>query len=77
MPTTNCREEGSGSRLVGWLDALAKRVGADNVWEWIASRTQIVIDKTGEITDSISDWDVLAEFDAGAIGESVAPRRCD
>ena len=65
------REEGSGS-VLGWLDALAKRVGADNVWEWIASRTQIVIDKTGEITDSISDWDVLAEFDAGAIGESVA-----
>ena len=65
------REEGFGSGL-GWLDALAIRVGADNVWEWIATRTQFIIDKTGEITDSISDWDVLAEFDAGAIGESVA-----
>ena len=65
------REEGAGA-IVGWLEALAERVGADKVWEWIASRTQIVIDKTGEITDSISDWDVLAEFDAGAIGESVA-----
>ena len=65
------REEGFGSGL-GWLDALAIRVGADNVWEWIATRTQFVIDKTGEITDSISDWDVLPEFDAGAISESVA-----
>ena len=65
------RDEGFDSAL-GWLEMLAKRVGADNVWAWIADGTQFVMDKAGEITGSLADWDGLAEFDSGAIGESVA-----
>lgn len=65
------KDEGFSS-VLRWLEALAKRVGADNVWEWIATHTQFVIDKAGEFTDSIAESEFLAEFDAGAIAESVA-----
>ena len=65
------REEGAGA-IVGWLGALAERVGADEVWEWIASRTQFATDKAEELRDSLAQWDNLLEFDAGAIGEEVA-----
>ncbi len=65
------KDEGFSS-VLKWLEALAKRVGADNVWEWIATRTQFVIDKAGEFTESVAESDFLAEFDAGDIGESVA-----
>ena len=65
------REEGAGA-IVGWLGALAERVGAEEVWEWIASRTQFATDKAEELRDSLAQWDNLLEFDAGAIGEEVA-----
>lgn len=65
------KDEGFSS-VLKWLEALARRVGADNVWEWIATHTQFVIDKAGEFTDSIAESEFLEEFDAGAIAESVA-----
>ena len=70
------REEGAGA-VVGWLEALAERVGADEVWEWIASRTQFATDKAEESRrDSLAQWDNLLEFDAGAIGEEVGCSCC-
>ena len=63
--------EGGGA-VIGWLDALAERVGADQVWEWIASRTQFAMEKAGELTNSLSDWDSFRSLDTGAIGETVA-----
>ena len=65
------REEGAGS-VLEWLEALAKRIGADNVWEWIAANSQVVVEKAGEFTGSLADWDDLLEFEAGAIGEAIA-----
>ena len=65
------REEGAGA-VLGWLDALAERVGADKVWEWIASRTQFAMAKAGELTDSLSTWDSFISTDAGSISEAVA-----
>ena len=65
------RDEGFDS-VLEWFEALAIQVGADNVWAWIADGTQFVMDKAGEITGSLADWDGLVEFDSGAIGESVA-----
>ena len=63
--------EGGGA-VIGWLDALAERVGADQMWEWIASRTQFAMEKAGELTNSLSDWDSYKALDTGAIGEAVA-----
>ncbi|MXX23951.1 MAG: hypothetical protein F4Z82_00690 [Caldilineaceae bacterium SB0668_bin_21] len=65
------KDEGFSS-VLRWLEALARRVGADNVWEWIATHTQFVIDKAGEFTAPLAESDFLEEFDAGAIAESVA-----
>ena len=63
--------EGAGA-VIGWLEALAERVGADQVWEWIASRTQFAMERAGELTNSLSDWDSFRSLDTGAIGEAVA-----
>ena len=65
------REEGAGA-VIGWLEALAERVGAEKVWEWVASRTQFAMEKAGELTESLSTWDSLNTLDAGPIGEAVA-----
>ncbi len=65
------REEGAGT-IIGWLETLAERVGADTVWEWIASRTQFAMEQAGELTASLADWDSVVKFDVGAIGEAVA-----
>ena len=68
---TELREEGAGAAL-GWLEALAERVGADKVWEWIASRTQFAMEKAGDLTDSLSTWESFSTLDARPIGEAVA-----
>lgn len=65
------RDAGAGT-VIGWLEALADRVGADTVWEWIASRTLFAMEKAGEFTDSIADGDNFLTIDTGAIGEAVA-----
>ena len=65
------QEEGAGA-ILGWLEALVERVGADQVWAWIASRTQFTLEKAGEMTDTLSDWEGLLDFDTGTIGEAVA-----
>ena len=65
------REEGAGA-VLGWLEALAERVGADEVWEWIASRTQFAMEKAGDLTDSLSTWESFSMLDARPIGEAVA-----
>ena len=65
------REEGAGA-VVGWLETLAERVGADTVWEWIASRTQFAMEQAGELTASLAEWDSVLDLDVGAIGEAVA-----
>ncbi len=63
--------EGAGA-VIGWLEGLAERVGADQVWAWIASRTQFAMERAGELTNSLSDWDSFRSLDTGAIGETVA-----
>ncbi len=65
------REEGAGT-IIGWLETLAERVGADTVWEWIASRTQFAMEQAGELTASLAEWDGVLDLDVGAIGEAVA-----
>ena len=65
------REEGAGT-IIGWLETLAERVGADAVWEWIASRTQFAMEQAGELTASLAEWDGVLDLDVGAIGEAVA-----
>lgn len=65
------RDAGAGT-IIGWLEALADRVGADTVWEWIAAQTQFAMEKAGELTDSISVWDSFLTIDTGAVGEAVA-----
>ena len=65
------REEGAGA-VIGWLEALVERVGAEKVWEWVASRTQFAMEKAGELTESLSTWDSFITLDAGPIGEAVA-----
>ena len=65
------KDEGFDSVLER-LQALAKRVGIDNVWESIATRTQLVMDRAGELADSITDWENLSGFDAGVMGEAIA-----
>ena len=42
------------------------------MWAWIASRTQFALEKAGEMTDTLSDWEGLQDFDTGTIGEAVA-----
>ena len=82
------KDEGFDSVLER-LQALAKRVGIDNVWESIATRTQLVMDRAGELADSITDWENLSGFDAGVMaklsptslhlnskGQSQPPRGC-
>ncbi|MDE0181206.1 MAG: hypothetical protein OXL39_07660 [Caldilineaceae bacterium] len=65
------REEGAGA-IVGWLEALAKRVGVDEIWKWIATQTQFAMESAGELKESLANWDRQLEFDVGAIGEAVA-----
>lgn len=65
------REEGAGA-VVGWLEALVERVGADQVWAWITSRTQFALEKAEEITESLSDWEGFMAIDSGTIGQAVA-----
>lgn len=65
------KEEGFDS-VLGWLQALAEQVGMDNLWKSVADRTQLVIDRAGELADSVADWETLPHFDAGALGEAVA-----
>ena len=65
------RDAGAGT-VLGWLEAIADRVGADAVWEWIASQTQFAMEKAGELTDSVADWDDFLKIDTGAVGEAVA-----
>ena len=65
------KEDGAGT-VLEWLEALAKRVGADEVWEWIATNAKFVVVKAGELAVSLADWDYQLEFDADAIGETVA-----
>lgn len=64
------REEGAGA-VIGWLEALVERVGAEKVWEWVASRTQFAMEKAGELTESLSTWDSFIMLDAGPISEAV------
>ena len=65
------RDAGVGA-VMGWLEALADRVGADEVWEWIANQTQFAMERAGEFTDSIADWDSFLTLDTGVISEAVA-----